>query len=261
MFAMTTCAMTHSCMCCDWFLCAIAEVLEWYYEADASFRRAIHTCDLVLLYLCHDSFICVPWLIHVCAVTQVLAQCDEVEALFRKAICICAMTHSRVCHDHHAYTQIHAHTYTYIHTHANTWVCVCAMTQVPVQIDEADALFCMVIHVCSMTSPDMCSGSFTRMPWLTHTRTHIHTHTHTVLAQYDEADALFRKASHMWTMTHLHLWHDLICAPWVIHMCAMTQMLHSDEADALFRKTIHTCAMTHLYVCHAACICVPWLRY
>ena len=45
--------MTHSYVCHDSFICA-----PWL----------IHMCAMTNSYVCHDSFICVPWLIHMCAI-------------------------------------------------------------------------------------------------------------------------------------------------------------------------------------------------
>ena len=45
------CAMTHSHVCHDSFTC-----VPWL----------IHMCTMTHSYVCHDSFTCVPWLIHVC---------------------------------------------------------------------------------------------------------------------------------------------------------------------------------------------------
>jgi len=62
------CAMTHSYVCHDSMMQAVAVArlqLPWYS------------------YLCHDSFICVSWLIHMCAVTHSYV----------------SVTHSYVCHD------------------------------------------------------------------------------------------------------------------------------------------------------------------
>jgi len=52
----------HSCICVPW-------LIRMSYKYD-------HMCAMTYSYACHDSFICVPWLIY-----------------------MCAMTHSYVCHD------------------------------------------------------------------------------------------------------------------------------------------------------------------
>jgi len=46
---MRMCAMTHSYVCWDSFIC-----VPWL----------IHICAMTHSYVCHDSFICLPWLIH-----------------------------------------------------------------------------------------------------------------------------------------------------------------------------------------------------
>ena len=75
--------MTHSHVCHDSLLC-----VPWL----------IHMCAMTHSHVWHDSFICVPWLIHMCAMTHSYV-CHDSFICVPWLIHMCAMTHSHVCHD------------------------------------------------------------------------------------------------------------------------------------------------------------------
>jgi len=60
-----------------------------------------------------------------------------------------------------------------------------------------------------------------------------------------------------------------ICAPLVMHMCAIScshvpWRIHMCAVRAIFicrSWVVHMCAMSHSYVCHESCICVPWVMH
>jgi len=55
-------------------------------------------CAMTHFYVCHDKFVCVPWLISMCAMTN-LYVCQNSFVCVLWLICMCAMTHLYVCHD------------------------------------------------------------------------------------------------------------------------------------------------------------------
>ena len=216
-------------------------------------------------YVCHDSFVCVPWLSDMCDVTLLSVWHDSFTPvgstppnkcwLFAMAS-TCAMTHadvwhgSFVCHDScirmtrliHAYVSfMHmAHSYAYV------WH-----------------------NLCDTTHPSVCHGSFIRMtrlihayvwhypficvPWLIHTsELNVFKQMHLVLYGLDLCHASFVCVTwliHMCDMTHLYVWHDsFICVTWLICMCDMTHSYVSHDLFVCVTWLIHMCDMTHSYV-------------
>ena len=104
-------------------------------------------------YMCHDSFICVPWLIH-----------------------MCAMTHSYVCHDSFICD---------VNPCIQGWgvrVCVCICVcgggvagskspNSPYSYVWHDSFTCVpsLIHTCTMTHWYVCHDAFVCVPWLIRT--------------------------------------------------------------------------------------------
>jgi len=102
-----TCDMTHSYVWHDWF------IYETRLAANSSYSwppSALIWCDTTPSYVCHDSIICVPWLIYMCAMTHSdMWQPSPEDSSWSwpsspSIRCIwltytCTMTHSYVCHD------------------------------------------------------------------------------------------------------------------------------------------------------------------
>ena len=100
----------------------------------------VHRRDCCCLYpwrficVCHDSFTCVPWLIH-----------------------MCAMTHLYVCHDSFMCVQCV--------THRRNSTCIRSTTTHIASYMWHDPYVCVpwLVHMCDMTHSYVCHDSFTGM--------------------------------------------------------------------------------------------------
>ena len=155
-------------------------------------------------YQCHDSFICVPWLIRVCL-------------LF---IHMCDMTHSYVWHD--------------------SFICVTWLIHMRDMTDRAPLLqVCIIhklsvpwlIHRCAMTHLCVCHDSFKCVPWLIHRCDIYYSYmwhdSQSVIARRHACNTHMLSRPwliHMCAMTHSYVCHDsFTCVPWRIHVCHMTE--------------------------------------
>jgi len=138
------------------------------------------------LYVWHDYFICVTWLIHMssfpglkpgdkwCLCAARWKVCHDSFTCGTWLIHMCDMMHSHVWHDS-SYVTINGASVL----HAGRW----AMTHARVGLD-----------------------SFTCVPRLTHICGRTHTY--------------------VWDMTHAYVWHhSFMCVAWPIHMCDMTPLI------------------------------------
>ena len=93
---------------------------------------------------CHDSFVCVPWLIHMCDMTHSYVRHDSF---------MCDMTHSHVRHDSFicATWLIHMCDMTYLCLWHDSFICVT-----------------WLIHMCDMTHSYVWHDSFMCVTWLIH---------------------------------------------------------------------------------------------
>jgi len=97
-----------------------------------------HVCDMSHPYVCHVSFVCVPWLMHVCAMTNEVGRSGDTQ---------CDMdSHAYVCHDSFVYECHDSFT--------------CAQWQMKLEKAEARNVTRILIYVCAMTRS--C------VPWLVH---------------------------------------------------------------------------------------------
>ena len=120
------CAMTHSYVCYDWFVCVRRLVLRLvsYLHMYWCIWRAhapdgTHICDSHVSDLWHDSFMCVTWLIHVCDMTHSYLWHDSFKSM---TWLIChyqewVMSHIRVSHV--AHMNMSFYTYEYVMSHMN----------------------------------------------------------------------------------------------------------------------------------------------
>jgi len=191
------------------------------------------------MYLCHDSFICVTWLIHTCDMTRDAFMCVRCRAKAEfQDIQYELWKHVSVPVTYNMNHGIWVWGRTCVCVWHDSSICViwiihmCYMTHLYVWRDSPICVRDMMQHeLCNI---HLCHNSFTYVTWLIH----------------------------MCDMTCSPVWHDSFkCVTWCIHVCYMT---HS-----CVPHVIHICNMTHwylchdtlTYVCHDAFICVARLIY
>jgi len=122
---MHTCAMTHS------FLRASH---TWLMARKTYVTSPICTCAMTHFYVCHDSVLCVPWLISTCesdmtdgaqdmCVMPDLYVCHDSFLCVQWLISMCAMTHFyvRVRHDWWRTRHVWRVVWVHIHIHIHDW--------------------------------------------------------------------------------------------------------------------------------------------
>jgi len=147
---MHMCAMTHAYVCHDSCIC-----VTWL----------MHMCDMTRAHVWHDSGTCVTWLIHMCGI--------NVNRL-------CAMTHAHVWHD----------------------PCICVT---------------WLMHMCDMTHAYVWHDSCICVTWLRHMCDMTHAYV------WHDLCTCVTWLNRLCAMTHAQVWHDLyICVTWLIRMCGVT---------------------------------------
>ena len=154
--------------------------------------------------VCHDLFVCAPWLVQVCAMRHDSFRCVP------WLIHVCAMTHSYVCHD--------------LFICVSWGIRVCDMTHSYVWYDS---LTCAtrLIHMCDMTHPCAWPDSFTCITWLIqmHDMTQIYVDTLYLSDIGDNIiDCVFICVIlliHMCAVSHSYVWHDCVCACMYVCVC------------------------------------------
>jgi len=162
---------THPCDICD-----IYDIIQWCVNlsfTSNSNSRWLSCAMTTHSYVCHDSCISVPWLIHVCAMTHAYIWYDsfmcvtwhrdmwrEWVTTWRELIRMCAMTRSHVCHD----------SFTCV-----PWLIhMCAMTDELQKSQLREAQHKQQAHLweaftsCASGAPDKAEHlweAFTRCPW------------------------------------------------------------------------------------------------
>ena len=215
--------------------------------------------SFVCVEVCHDSFICVPWLIRMCAmihsyvchgsftcVTWPINMCDIAHSYVCHGLFIsvpgllhmCAMTHSYVCHD--------------------SFICVTCWMRIIASV---------CVSRCAMTHSYVCYDSFICVPWLIYMWSMTRPYTWQAQSRLSQVCVCRRVPwlIHMCAMTHSYACHDpFICVPWLNHICAMTHtyMHHGSYSwHAGWELSpvcvgrgvpwlIHVCALTDSYLCH-----------
>jgi len=139
------CVMTHSYVCHDSFIC-----VSWL----------IHMCVMTHSYVCHDSFIFVSWLIHMCVLVCLAAAWCM--CMWYTCVFVCVREWELDCHSWHTCNSCNTHThtltrtnYTYLHTHTQLhirWirvrVCVCVCVCVCVRNCTHIRVICVCVRVC-----------------------------------------------------------------------------------------------------------------
>ena len=165
-------------------------------------------CDMTHLYVRHDSFICVTWLIHRCGMTHSHVRQDSFLCVTWLIICVtwlihmCDMTHSCVWHD----SSIRV-----------PWLIICVT---------------WLIHTCAMTH----YRYDTTRPHISHDSS-----IYLTCCSGPLSGGVRGSASPLCDMTHLHPWHDASAyLTRFIHMSHMTQWAvewwsRGSAGPALFR--------------------------
>jgi len=208
------CAMTYSYVCHDSFIC-----VPWL----------IRMCAMTHSYVCHDSFICVPWLVHTCAMTHVACRTSQVVYRMKSFL------ESSGCRTHTLKTS--GRQKETLQTHSNLchdwFICVtiCHMFDTTRSYVWHDSFTCVtwLMHMCAMTPSYVCHDSF--------------------MCVFGSAQVL--KQSRKSPMTHPYVCHDSsICVTWLIHICDMTHPYVCHDSSIRVISLNHMRAMTHPYICH-----------
>ena len=131
----------------------------------------IRMFDMTHSYVRHDMFICVTWRIHMCDMKCSYMWYD-VFTCATWHIHTCDMTHSHVWHD--AFTcvtwRIHMCDMTYSHVWHDVWhdVLTCATCLIHMIRRNIRMRVTWLIHMCAMTHSYVCHDSFICAPWLIH---------------------------------------------------------------------------------------------
>jgi len=199
----------------------------------------IHMCDMTPSHVGHDFFIWGTNWIHICDIAHSYVHhdsftrgpwlCWSVEEEQERDTCVDTHTHMHDCwHVGHG-KRGQDFSYYYILLH----ICILLRITTQVFIYKWDSFIWLAYSVIHVT-------------WLIQ----IWDMSHSYVAQ---------------DVTHSYVRHDsFTCAPWLIHICAMTQLhtysctytmwaWHSRQA-----RLICMCAMTHLHVCHDSYTGAPW---
>ena len=217
--------------------------------------RSIRMCDLTHsyvddefirmtgVYVRHDSFICVKWLVHMC---------DMTNSCMRHVACICVTHDSFICVTHDSFICV---------TH-DSFICVTHDSFICVTHDSFICVACL-IHTCDMTLSYVWHDSFIRVTWLITTAS--------VTCRMHMFDTWL---IHMCDVTYLYVLNSFICVTWRMHMCD-TWLIHTcvlthsyvwyachsyvwlvcicDMTDSVSDSQ---CVTIRPYVRHDACTCV-----
>ena len=171
----------------------------------------VHTWGMTHSYVCHDSFIRVPWLIHTMWTLVIHG------SFIHKAwlIHVCDMTHSYVWQPFVLIRRAPT-----IHDSPETWlILLCDLTRSYVWHDPSIHVT-WPNHTFDLTHPYMWQHSFMYLPWLIH----------------------------VCAMTHSCMCHDsFIHMTWLIHICEMNHPWH----DSFMYVTCLIHDMAHSCVCQS----------
>jgi len=174
------CAMTHSNVLCDWFTC---HHVTHSHASLVSMTSAYVHVGCLCLRMWHDSFKCVPWLIHMCCVAQ---------------------SHTILVSMKSAYVHI-AHVNESWHTFE--WVMSHHVTHSHAILVSMTSAYVHIAHV---------NESWHTFEWV---MSHHVTHSHAILVSMTSAYVHVGCLCLIYDMTHLNVCHDsFTCAVWLIHM-------------------------------------------
>ena len=134
-------------------------------------------CDMTHLYVWHDSFICVTWLIH-----------------------MCDMTHSFVWHDSFICVTwlIHACLESFI---CVTWLMLCVCVTWRINVRD------ILIHICDINHSRAWHDSLSRVTWLIHMCNNI---LFMCVTGGQSAVHPAKWLINLYGITHSHVWHALL---------------------------------------------------
>jgi len=180
----------------------------------------IHMCDVTHSYVCHDSFTCATWLIHMC---------DMTHSYVAWLIHMCDMTHLYVRHDS----------------------LMCATWHIPVWL---------VIHTCDMTHSYMWHDSFICATWLIHIwdmtreqRDSLSDHelwsrtliTNSYTVRWRDTRTFWWIMSHMW-MSHVTLTKWVKSHIWMRHVAHMNESCHNESCHKRMSRVSDRNTSSHI---------------
>ena len=162
--------------------------------------------------------------------------------IFYTYACICVMVHmfkSLVTHAHIKESRIHESCHR--DTKEDVTSRVIHTYDLSCHRDTKEDVTSRVIHTYAqvVTQTHMCTSHVTRSRMNETCRTHIFKRV------TSRAPPCLRTAA------------QLICAPWLIHTCAMTPSYMHHVWIIFLAWLHHMCTMTHLYVCYETFLCLP----
>jgi len=200
---------THSFVRCDWCTCVtwLIHMCDTTHSGNTTTtalficaKSPILMCDMTHVYVWHDSFLDVTWLI------QAIRPLQHSFIYAKWLILMCDMTDSYVWHDLFIYMTwlilaIRPLRHSFI---CATWLIhTCDMTHSDSTTTTA------LIHLCKVTDSHVWHDSFIYVTWLIH----ICAMTH---SDYTTTTALI----YLCKMTDSHVWHDsFICLTRLIQIC------------------------------------------
>ena len=152
------------------------DTCEWVMALQKQKRHVAHMDEIYHIfnvcksnltheYVCHDSLICVPWLLHMFAMTPLRSYvCHDSFTFVCVPWHICIRMCLHLCHD--SFLLIHMCDMTPSYVRQDSFICVT-----------------WLMHTCAMTNSHACHDSFICGPWLIYIRmcamTHLHSYVFT----------------------------------------------------------------------------------
>jgi len=225
----------------------------------------IHICDMTHSYVQHDSFICVTWLIHMCAMTHSYVWHD----LFTCTawlIHMCNVTYSHVCDVTHSYVRHDSFISATLLLH------MCNVIHSHVQHDTSTCeTWC--IHMCGMTHPSVRHDSFMYTKFSSDSFIHnkfwlIHDSSMTnacvpnsgkQMSQFSKKiDSNFDSSMTHSCLIHVYEWLIHTYQIWSIYTWDTTHPYARNYSFVRETGLIYVCDMTYSYVRHGE---IVWMRF
>jgi len=238
--------------CVHVYECAAA-VLNWSSSKLCKHETwLMHTCSDSLIratffhsFVCHDSFIYAPWLMHTRAMTHLYTWNDS-----------CPMTPSYLWHDafiHVTWLNYPTSTHLYMwhdsFIHVTWFIHTCNMTQLPNM--DPFIYVTWLLHTCDMTHWYTWHDSFIHVTWriytcdMTHSCMWHDSLIHVTRLIHTRDDLFIHVTWPVFTRAYIHM-------TWLTHTCDTTdsytwRLIHTRDMTC-FYTCIHTYDMTHSYL-------------